>query len=421
MRLALTFGTALLTACNPVGDGAPTWNHDVLPLFEEHCTTCHTDGGLGPMPLQAYEHVKVASQFGDGLVWESLPYWLEEGLMPPANPMAECIETYGGESLFLDESELQTVLDWVEADIPEGDGEPRHFTPPASPVDALGEPDLVVRRAEPYQPSYGSDGSDYACFRIDPGLTETKLIGAITPFLDNKRVVHHMLLFRGPPDGTDTCSGEEMLSDMLAGWAPGQEGWFLPEGVAYELEPSDGLMLQIHYDDSQDNGKPDQSGLGLHFVDSAEHEAGVMWTGTIFAPEGEPDGGFGEFIIPAGATDYEVGGACTVTEAMGPITVFGVWPHMHEIGKSLNATMYPGLQNPGDAQCLVDVSWDFDDQRGYQFVHPVEMVPGDRIETTCLFDNPNSFDVRFGEETDDEMCFDFVMYYPALDQQYCLF
>ena len=256
---------------------------------------------------------------------------------------------------------------------------------------------------------------------IDPRLTEKKLIGAITPFLDNKRIVHHMLLFRGPPNGSEYCYGEEMLADMLAGWAPGQEGWFLPEGVAYELEPGDWLQLQIHYDNRRDNGKPDRSGLGLHFVDSAEYEAGVMWTGTIFAPDGGDAGGFGEFIIPAGAKDYEIGGRCTITDSMGPITVFGAWPHMHEIGTELNASIFRGWAEPTQ-QCMVDVSWDFDDQRGYQFVDPIEMRPGDFIDTSCKFDNPNTFDVRFGEETDDEMCFDFVMYYPAIeDQQYCLF
>ena len=90
-----------------------------------------------------------------------------------------------------------------------------------------------------------TDGSDYACFRIDPGLTETKLIGAITPVLDNQRIVHHMLLFRGPPNGNENCYGEEMLSDMLAGWAPGQEGWFLPDGVAYELEVTSSVLGRL--------------------------------------------------------------------------------------------------------------------------------------------------------------------------------
>lgn len=39
-------------------------------------------------------------------------------------------------------------------------------------------------------------------------------------------------------------------------------------------------------------------------------------------------------------------------------------------------------------------------------------MPGDAIRTTCTFDNPYDFPVLFGEGTEDEMCFNFVMAYP---------
>ena len=422
MRASLISLGILLGACGgPSATDSPTWNHDVLPLFEEHCSSCHTEGGLAPMPLDVYDDLYAVSPSGDGLVHESLPWALSTGWMPPSTEMAECIDYVGADRSVLDETELSIVMDWIDAEVPEGDGEPRHWNPPTSFADSLGTPHFIARPPEPYFPSYGNDDSDYACFLLDPELTETAWIGAVTPKIDNKRIVHHMLLFRMPVSDRETCGGEELLNDLLAGWAPGQEGWFLPEDVGYKLEPGERLALQIHYDKTNDNGRDDRSGLELHFIDDAVHEAGVLWTGTIFAsPEGE-SGGFGEFVIPAGDPAFEVSGTCTVTEAMGPLTVFGAWPHMHQIGSHLSASVHRGKWDEVGT-CMVDVPWDFDDQRGYRFVDPIQLTPGDRIETSCVFDNSgNDYDVRFGEGTSDEMCFDFLMYYPATDLQYCLF
>ena len=35
----------------------PTYTKDIVPITQEVCTRCHTEGGLGPMPLTTYEEV----------------------------------------------------------------------------------------------------------------------------------------------------------------------------------------------------------------------------------------------------------------------------------------------------------------------------------------------------------------------------
>ena len=49
--------------------------------------------------------------------------------------------------------------------------------------------------------------------------------------------------------------------------------------------------------------------------------------------------------------------------------------------------------------------------------------PGDSVRTTCTYDNPGSIPVTFGENTENEMCFDFVLAYPidALAERKCMF
>ena len=428
------FALLLLAACGaPETTGEveappPTWNGQILALMEEHCVSCHVDGGVGPMPLDTYESMEAQAPSTGGPVHELLVPYIESGLMPPYGAMSECIDYAGSHSDDVDADELDLIRRWIDADRPLGTGPEVHYQPPPSPADALGPSDHIVRRDTAYLPSFGSSpgSADYACFMIDPEFTETKWISAITPHIDNKRIVHHMLLFRAEDNGTDECHGEEMFSDLIAGWAPGQDGWFLPEGVAFKIEPGDVFALQIHYDNTSDNGKDDRSGMNLYFTDDAEHEAGVLWTGAVLVPPGEPSDDFGLFRIPAGEANHEVRGTCTISSLLGDVSVFGAWPHMHLLGKHLEAR----TEKSGVDECLVDVRFSFDDQRGYQFDEPVQLSAGDKIHTTCTFDNsdlnPNNpfdppRDISEGEGTNDEMCLNFLMYWPAQDVQYCLF
>ena len=299
----------------------PTWNADILPLVEEHCVACHVDGGVAPMALDTYEALEATSPSGDRPVWDTLLPYIDAQIMPPSGAMAECIAYAGDHADVVDEGERTLLVQWIDAGRPRGDGPEVHYTPPASPADDLPAPDHLVRRPEAYTPQFNGSGNDYACFMIPSGFDETKWISKITPAIDNKRIVHHMLLFRAEDNGSEWCRGEEMTSDLIAGWAPGQDGWFLPEGVAFRMDPGDVFALQIHYDATQEDGKGDQSGMNLYFTDTAEHEAGVLWTGSVSGGADDP-GGLG-FKIPANDPAYQVEGSCTITPLMGEISIFG--------------------------------------------------------------------------------------------------
>ena len=432
MRFLLA-GLPLITACGAIGatdNDAPTWNGEVLALMEEHCVSCHVDGGIAPMALDTYESLEADTPSGGQPVHSVIVPYIESGLMPPYGSMAECIPYVGDHADLVEDDELEVIKAWLEAERPLGEEPAIHYEPPPSDADGLGEPDYVVRNDTPHQPSYGSDGSEYACFVIDPELDQSVWINAITPKVDNKRIVHHMLLFKAPPGTSSRCNGSEMLNDLIAGWAPGQDGWFLPDGVAFKMEPGEVFQLQIHYDATNDNGKDDRSGMNLYYTDSAEHEAGVLWTGAVIVDGEQNQGGFGEFVIPADEPAHEVKGTCTLNSLHAPdgeMYVFGAWPHMHLLGSHMEA--YAQRISAPD-QCLVESRFSFEDQRGYRYREPVLMKPGDTIHTTCTFDNssgnPNNpydppRDIHWGEETDNEMCFNFLMYYPAQDVQWCVF
>jgi len=59
---------------------------------------------------------------------------------------------------------------------------------------------------------------------------------------------------------------------------------------------------------------------------------------------------------------------------------------------------------------LTDTDFDFNSQQDYpsdKLIHE-----GDKLTTTCTFDNDSGRVVNYGESSEDEMCFNFVMMYP---------
>jgi hypothetical protein len=86
---------------------------------------------------------------------------------------------------------------------------------------------------------------------------------------------------------------------------------------------------------------------------------------------------------------------------------------MHELGRRIRTETLRG-GSEAEVEMLVDVDpWSFENQAFYPHEPEVLLRPGDALRTTCTYDNPNDYDVYFGEATEDEMCFNFVMVYPV--------
>ena len=92
-------------------------------------------------------------------------------------------------------------------------------------------------------------------------------------------------------------------------------------------------------------------------------------------------------------------------------TIIGAWPHAHEYGEAITSRLY----RDGAEVAIVGQAdpFNFDQQTIDMLPERIEMQPGDRIETTC---NYNTMDapgpVSGGESTGDEMCINFLLYYP---------
>ena len=118
------------------------------------------------------------------------------------------------------------------------------------------------------------------------------------------------------------------------------------------------------------------------------------------------------FIIRAGQAHFPVKGAIEVNE---DCELHSVMPHMHMLGKGIKVTMTPP---GGQATTLVNITdWDYNWQETYFLKQPIKVKKGTKFHVEAVYDNSdknpnNPFNppqwVRFGEQTDNEMCFVFL-------------
>jgi hypothetical protein len=90
-------------------------------------------------------------------------------------------------------------------------------------------------------------------------------------------------------------------------------------------------------------------------------------------------------------------------------------PHMHMLGRSIQVTMTPPGGQPETLLRIAD--WDYNWQETYYLKKPIAFKKGTKFAVEALYDNSdknpnNPFNppiwVRFGEQTDNEMCFVFL-------------
>ena len=118
--------------------------------------------------------------------------------------------------------------------------------------------------------------------------------------------------------------------------------------------------------------------------------------------------------IPAGESRYVARTDFTVPT---DVTVHSVTPHMHLLGREMTVTAT--LPDASTKKLVRVPDWDFNWQTTYAFKQPMPLPAGSKLEVVARYDNsaanpvnPNTppREVRWGEETTDEMCIAFLRY-----------
>ncbi len=395
----LDFDTAPRTASAAV----VTYHNRVSRIVQDHCLTCHRDGGVAPFALSTYD--EVSGQSG------SLRRVIEKGIMPPwfAAPPGKGQVSPFANDCSLAESEKSDLLAWLNGGKPVGNPQdaplPRSFASGWQ----IGKPDHTVQLPSPI--SVKATGTmPYQNVIVESGLTETKYVKALEVKPTAREVVHHVLVFVLPPakrgeEATGKTEGdgeEDESTGFFAAYAPGYDALHFNDGFGKVLPAGSRLKFQIHYTPNGTATK-DQSMIGMIFADERpEHLVSVQG---ISQPR---------FAIPPGADNYEVVANQPVPN---DATILAFFPHMHLRGKAFK---YEAILPNGETQVLLDIPrYDFNWQLSYRLAEPLKLPAGSTIRATAWYDNsdknpanPDSTrTVRWGPQTYDEMMIGYVEYH----------
>ena len=171
--------------------------------------------------------------------------------------------------------------------------------------------------------------------------------------------------------------------------------------MARLLKAGSEIVFQMHY---TTNGQEttDRTSIGLIF---AKEPPQKMSRGNNILNAG--------FLIPAGVANHEVRASRTFNE---DTLLTDLTPHMHMRGKDM---IYTAFYPDGRSEILLAVpKWDFNWQLTYRLAEPKLLPKGTKLEVVAHYDNSkgNLFnpdpgkDVRWGDQTWEEMMIGFMTY-----------
>jgi len=278
-----------------------------------------------------------------------------------------------------------------------------------------GEPDDVEiweLRAGGYQPPMVE--TKYSCFAFTFPTDQLRHIINITPVVTSPLVHHYVLSISDTPvelNPDDPCV--DWPAHIMWAWAPGVEPIDLPPEAGFlvgDQGPEVTFILQVHYNNPLLMPLVDNDGVDLHVTRTLRPErAGVFTQGDILS-----------IWVPPGDPSYEYVATCTsdVTADLlpEPIHVFASFLHAHELGTRLWTDVERGGQQMGDLSR--DDPFSFDTQ---QFVlADFDIMPGDELRTHCVYDSSDRTEpTQGGEDSNEEMCLNFMMYYPWVPSESC--
>ena len=383
--MANVLGVDLGSSTGP--GGTVTYYKDVLPVAQEHCTTCHYPGGIGPFSMLTYEdalpHAQVIAEY------------VKTGQMPPWKPADGCRTLR--DTRKLSDAEIATFTSWVAQSSSAGNAS--DAPPPPAGSTGLSTISVSMKMPAPYTPPLGVT-DHYQCFILDPKLTtNVDLVGYdVHPGIAAE--VHHVLLYptrasdaqalddASPDEVGWTCFGGPGTPSphTVGGWVPGSSAVRFPATTGIALTAGEVMVMQVHYNLNYVAPTADQTSVDLQYA-SAPVSLHAQVTPILNA----------SFSIAPGATDQAVQAQLKLPKKA---TVWGTMPHAHTNAQKMHVE--------SDAGCMVDIpSWDFHWQQMYFFDEPMQLTPGQQLRLTCTYDNPGAKPLTWGENRSDEMCLNY--------------
>lgn len=375
----------------------PDYVGEVAPILKDKCVSCHVEGGIGPFPMDSHRMVQGWSPM--------IKEVLMTRRMPPAqvDPNVRHFSNAG----YLSSAELQTLVHWIDAGAPGGEGgyDPLTETPEPRPVWDLGEPDYIVDVPAFTVPATGV--LDYENVTINLPFSEDVWIKAVQHLPGDRRVLHHLLSFIVPADYDEPIvEGEnDRYRELLEGYAPGkEEASSFPEAAGVFVPKGSAVQMSLHYTTF---GKEvvDRTQLGLYFAEVAPKYQ--------YSTYSLSNGGT-NIEIPPGVAEHQMSASHVFDDE---IVLHGLRPHMHFRGKYMRfRVVYPDAT---EADLLNVPDYNFNWQPTYRLTEPMLLPAGSRVIIEGAFDNTEynlgnpdpGATVYGGAQSWDEMFIGYFSYY----------
>ncbi len=363
-----------------------SYRDEIAPMLEQNCVTCHREGGIGPWAMTDYNMIR-----GFSLMIREV---VRTQRMPPWHADPHYGEFSNDRSLSAEQ--IKTLVHWVEAGAPRGEGEDPLLATRSYPVWALGEPDVIIEIPTEDVPATGV--VEYKYKMVDNPLNKDVWVRASEIIPGDRSVLHHVITRFG------TLETEGPRAGRLARRGGGGLGGYVPGAVARQFPDDTGTFLpadatfefQMHYTPS---GKAvsDVSRMGIYLYDQPPK---YKMEGMIFVNT--------RIKIPAGAPNH-----AEKMERVLPndVLVYSMLPHSHFRGK---ASEFVAEYPDGRTETLLSVPrYDFNWQTSYQFKEPKFLPAGTKITHRTWWDNSTrnlanpdaTREVPWGRQSWDEMLF----------------
>ena len=325
-----------------------SYSETIAPMLQEKCVVCHTEGGLGPWAMNDYTMVRgFAPMIREVVRTKRMPPW-------HADPHIGVFKDDKSISV----EETQTLVHWIEAGAPRGNGPDPLADSKIAQVDwPLGEPDLVLDMPKYTIPASGV--VEYKYPRLQNPLDVGVWVRAATVLPGDREVVHHILAGSIDADTSKQKRDSGVFDNYLIGYAPGNESNVFPEDTGVYIAPGGEFTFQLHYT-PVGRETVDRSKIGLYF--HKERPDNFYRQEVVLNPE---------IYIPANEARHK---EVAYFEFDKPAEIHDLVPHSHYRGV---ASKFEIVHADGRTEAILSVpNYDFNWQRTYEFVEPKRVEAG---------------------------------------------
>ena len=364
----------------------------IAPMLNDNCVSCHREGGIGPWAMSDYNMVR-----GFSLMIREV---VRTQRMPPWHADPHVGEFSNDRSL--SDDEIRTLVHWVEAGAPRGEGADLLAENSQSwPIWAMGEPDVIIDIPPEDVPASGV--VDYKYKMVTNPLDKDVWVKAAEIIPGDRSVLHHVITSFGELETEGRRAGrlKRGTGGGLGGYVPGAEGKPFPDDTGILLPAGATIEFQMHYTPAG-LATTDSSRMGLYlYEEPPEHKLDNM---VLLNPR---------ILIPAGAPNHSEVMVRTFDQ---DVLVYSLLPHAHYRGK---ASEFVAHLPDGTQETLLSVPrYDFNWQTNYDLKEPRFLPAGTKMVHRTWWDNsarnpanPDATrDVPWGQQSWDEMLFGSVRY-----------